>query len=154
MNGWCKQRKARFATEHIVNAAGTWAYEVGCMMGLDLPVVPMLHQYVVTDAVNELNSFPHELPIIRDPEESWYIRQERDGFIIGPYESDGKTWSIDKIPPEFGMELLPPDLDAIGPIMLKAMQRIPALGQRRHQDNGAWPYHVHTGRWPARRPCV
>jgi len=119
--------KGDIRVEHIVNAAGTWAYEVGRMLGLELPVVPMLHQYVVMDAVDELKSLSDELPIIRDPEESWYVRQEGKGFIIGPYERNGKTWSIDKVPPEFGMELLPPDLEAIEPIMLNAMQRIPAL---------------------------
>ena len=127
-NEWLVQTTSgEIRAEHIVNAAGTWAFEVGRMLGLDLPVVPILHQYVVTDAVDELQSLSDELPIIRDPEESWYVRQEGKGFIIGPYESNGKTWSIDKVPPEFGMELLPPDLDAIEPIMLNAMQRIPAL---------------------------
>src|SRR4029079_18375308 len=67
--------------EHVVNAAGTWCREVGAMLGLDLPVVPMLHQYVVTDTVAEIAeriaAGAGELPIIRDPEESWYLRQER-----------------------------------------------------------------------------
>ncbi len=120
--------KGDIRAEHIVNAAGTWTYEVGRMMGIDLPVVPMLHQYVVTDSVKEVESIDRELPIIRDPEESWYVRQEGDGFIIGSYERNGKPWSIDKVPDDFGMELLPPDLDAVEPILLKAMDRIPMLG--------------------------
>ncbi len=118
--------------EHIVNAAGTWCREIGDMMGVDLPVVPMLHQYVVTDTIPEvaelIESGAKELPIIRDPEESWYLRQERDGMIIGPYERDGTPWSIDGVPPEFGADLLPPDLDKIEDIMVKAMERVPALG--------------------------
>lgn len=117
--------------QHVVNAAGTWCREIGTMMGMDIPVVPMLHQYVVTDTVpilaKRIADQEPELPIIRDPEESWYVRQERDGFIIGPYEKDGVPWSIDGVPPEFGMELLPPDLDRISDIIEMAIIRIPAL---------------------------
>ncbi|MCP5084883.1 MAG: FAD-dependent oxidoreductase [Alphaproteobacteria bacterium] len=115
--------------EIIVNAAGTWCYEIGRMMGLDLPVVPVLHQYLVTDRIEAVAALDTELPIIRDPEESWYVRQERDGMIIGPYEKAGKIWSPDLVPPEFGMELLPPDLECIEHIVEKAMERIPVLGE-------------------------
>ena len=118
---------------HVVNAAGTWCREIGAMMGLDLPVVPMLHQYLVTAEVPEVvartAAGAPELPIIRDPEESWYVRQERDGFIVGPYEPDGRPWGVDGIPPEFGMELLPPDLDRVEPIVAMAMERVPALAR-------------------------
>ncbi len=112
--------------EHVVNAAGTWCREIGEMMGLDLPVVPMLHQYIVTDRIDAFASLDHELPMIRDPDESWYLRMERDGVIIGPYEPDGKPWAIDGVPPDFGMELLEPDLDAIADIAGLAMRRVPA----------------------------
>ena len=118
---------------HVVNAAGTWCREIGAMMGADLPVVPMLHQYLVTAGVPEVAervaAGEPELPIIRDPEESWYLRQERDGFILGPYEADGRPWGVDGVPPEFGMELLPPDLDRIEPIAALAMERVPALAR-------------------------
>ena len=118
-------------SRHVVNAAGTWCREIGAMMGVDLPVVPMLHQYLVTAGVPEVAARAAagepELPIIRDPEESWYVRQERDGFIVGPYETKGRPWGVDGIPPEFGMELLPPDLDRIEPIVARAMERVPAL---------------------------
>ena len=119
--------------EHVINAAGTWCREIGAMMGVDLPVVPMLHQYLVTAEVPEVSARiaqgEPELPIIRDPEESWYVRQERDGFIVGPYEADGRPWGVDAIAPEFGMELLPPDLDRVEPIVAMAMERVPALAQ-------------------------
>ena len=117
--------------EHVVNAAGTWCREIGTMMGLDLPVVPMLHQYVVTDTVSEIAdriaAGAKELPIIRDPEESWYLRQERDGYIVGPYEKSAQPWAVDGVPPAFGMELLPPDLDRVEHIIALAMERVPAL---------------------------
>lgn len=120
-----------FTSKHIVNAAGTWGWEVGDMMGLNIPSVPVLHQYLVTDSVPALvtrasQNLP-ELPMIRDPEESWYVRQERDGFILGPYEKKAQVWSIDGVPPEFGAELLPPDLDRVEPIIEAAMKRVPAL---------------------------
>ena len=119
--------------EHVINAAGTWCREIGAMMGVDLPVVPMLHQYLVTAEVQEVSARTAagepELPIIRDPEESWYVRQERDGFIVGPYEADGRPWGVHGIPPEFGMELLPPDLDRVEPIVAMAIERVPALAQ-------------------------
>ena len=119
--------KNDFVAEHIVMAAGTWAHEIGRMAGLDLPVVPVLHQYLVTDRIAAVAELDDELPIIRDPEESWYVRQERDGMIIGPYERDGKIWSTDSVPAEFGMELLPPDLDAVTHIVEMAMARLPVL---------------------------
>lgn len=119
--------KGDIVCDHVVNAAGTWCREIGEMMGLDLPVVPMLHQYLVTDRVAALDVFDKELPIIRDPEESWYVRQERDGFIIGPYEKKAHPWSVDGVPPEFGMELLPPELEWMEDILALSMARIPVM---------------------------
>jgi dimethylglycine dehydrogenase len=120
-------RDGTLRCEVLVNAAGTWARDVGLLMGLDLPIVPMLHQYLVTGRVAAVAALNRELPIIRDPEQSWYIRQEGTGFIIGPYEHDGQPWSIDGIPPQFGMELLPPDLGRVEGILADAMERVPAL---------------------------
>ena len=125
------------------------------MMGAELPVVPMLHQYLVTAGVPEIAeraaAGEPELPIIRDPEESWYLRQERDGFILGPYETDGRPWGVDGVPSGFGMELVPPELDRIEPIAALAMERVPALARGRRQDRRARADHVHTGREPAHR---
>ena len=116
---------------HIVNAAGTWGWEIGHMMGLNIPSVPVLHQYLVTETIpavaDRIAAGLPELPMIRDPEESWYVRQERDGLILGPYEKDAHPWSIDGVPPEFGAELMPPDLDRVEHIIMAAMARIPAL---------------------------
>ncbi|MEX0281214.1 MAG: FAD-dependent oxidoreductase [Arenibacterium sp.] len=118
-------------TVHVVNAAGTWGWEIGHMMGLNIPSVPVLHQYLVTDTVdavaNRIAKGLPELPIIRDPEESWYVRQERDGLILGPYEKHAQVWSVDGVPPEFGADLMPPDLDRVEHIITAAMARIPAL---------------------------
>ena len=120
-------RNGTIHCEVVINAAGTWAREIGAMMGLDLPIVPMLHQYLVTDRIEAVAALNRELPIIRDPEQSWYLRQEGMGFIVGPYEREGQTWSIDGIPTQFGMELLPADLGRVEKILDDAMARVPAL---------------------------
>ena len=125
--------KATYRAHHVVNAAGTWGFEIGRMMGVNVPSVPVLHQYLVTDTVGavtgrQAEGLP-ELPIIRDPEESWYVRQERDGLILGPYEKDAQVWSVDGVPPEFGAELMPPDLDRVEHIIEAAMARIPVLAE-------------------------
>jgi len=118
-------------TQHIVNAAGTWGFEVGQMMGMNVPSVPVLHQYLVTDTIADVvqraNTGEPELPIIRDPEQSWYVRQEGHGLILGPYEKDAQVWSADGVPENFGAELLPADLDRVEPIIEAAMKRIPAI---------------------------
>ena len=123
--------KSTIRARHLVNAAGTWGWEIGHMMGLNIPSVPVLHQYLVTDTVpvvaDRIKQGLPELPMIRDPEESWYVRQERDGLILGPYEKDAQPWSIDGCPPEFGADLMPPDLDRVEHIIMAAMERIPAL---------------------------
>jgi len=129
---WIVETKAgTLSALHIVNAAGTWGFEVGRMMGVNVPSVPVLHQYLVTDTVPEIaarqKAGAPELPIIRDPEESWYCRQERDGFILGPYEKQAHVWSVDGVPPEFGAELMAPDLDRVEHIIEWAMARVPAL---------------------------
>lgn len=120
-------RNGTIHCEVVINAAGTWAREIGAMMGLDLPIVPMLHQYLVTDRIEAVASLDRELPIIRDPEQSWYLRQEGMGFIVGPYEREGEPWSVDGVPKEFGMELLPADLVRVEKILDDAMARVPAL---------------------------
>ena len=125
--------KGTVTADHIVNAAGTWGWEIGRMMGLEIPSVPVLHQYLVTDTIPDVAEWQAanlpELPIIRDPEESWYVRQERDGLILGPYETEAQVWAVDGVPPEFGADLMPPDLDRVEHIIGAAMARIPALGR-------------------------
>lgn len=116
--------------EHIVIAAGFWSNEVGRMLGLDLPIVPMLHQYLVTEDSPEVKAFaPDAIPLLRYHDRQWYVRRERDGLILGAYESDPHPWSLDGVPPAFGMELLPAELDRIEPIILDAVERIPLLGE-------------------------
>ena len=131
--GWLVETdRETIRARHVVNAAGTWGFEVGAMMGVNVPSVPVLHQYLVTDAIPgvaaRMAAGAQELPIIRDPDESWYVRQERDGLILGPYEKDAQVWSADGVPAEFGADLMPADLDRVEGIIEAAMARIPALG--------------------------
>jgi len=120
--------------EHVVNAAGTWARRIGQMAGLDLPIVPMEHQYLVTEAIPEVEALTPdliggELPILRDVDISFYLRQERGGLLLGPYERPARAWGVDGVPDDFAMELLPPDLDRLQPIIERAIARVPALGR-------------------------
>ncbi len=115
--------------EILVNAGGLWGREVGALSGLQVPMVPMQHHYLVTRSVPELADLDRSLPLFRDGEESFYLRQERDGLIVGPYESRPATWAASGTPSDFGMELLPPELDRIGDTLELAMARVPAIAR-------------------------
>ena len=109
----------------IMNAAGFRAPEVAAMVGHTIPISSMEHQYLVTEEIPELVARDDEIPMIRDPDTSYYLRQERKGVIIGPYEHDGVPWALDGVAPEFGQELLAPDLDRIADYVADAMERVP-----------------------------
>ncbi|GAB1298442.1 Dimethylglycine dehydrogenase, mitochondrial [Apodemus speciosus] len=116
----------------IVNAAGFWAREVGKMIGLEHPLIPVQHQYVVTSTIPEVKALKRELPVLRDLEGSYYLRQERDGLLFGPYESQEKmklqaSWVAHGVPPGFGKELFESDLDRIADHLEAAMEMIPVL---------------------------
>ena len=116
--------------EHLVIAAGIWAHELGALIGLDLPIVPMLHQYVVTEDHPTVASFEVDtLPFVRHHDQQWYVRREGDGLILGAYESTPHPWSVDGVAPGFGMELLPADLDRIEHLIVAAIEQVPVLGE-------------------------
>uniref|UniRef100_A0AAY4E043 Dimethylglycine dehydrogenase n=1 Tax=Denticeps clupeoides TaxID=299321 RepID=A0AAY4E043_9TELE len=119
-------------TNRIVNASGFWAREVGKMIGFEHPTIPVHHQYVVTATVPEVKALKRELPVIRDLEGSYYLRQERDGLLFGPYEKEHKmklqdSWVTDGVPPGFGKELFESDLDRIMDHVEMAMEMVPVL---------------------------
>jgi dimethylglycine dehydrogenase len=118
-----------FLAEIVVNAAGTWAREIGRMAGLDLPIVPMEHQYLVTDAIPEVTALGRELPLLREVDVSYYLRQEADGLLLGPYERAAKPFGVGGIPPSFGADLLPPDPERLRSIIEAAMTRVPPLAR-------------------------
>lgn len=111
----------------VVNAAGQWARHVGRMVGVDLPIVPLEHQYVVTGPLTELRDLRAELPVLRDPESSFYVRQEGPGLLVGPFERNPRPWALDGVPAAFNGRLLPPDVDRIADVLIAAGRRIPAF---------------------------
>ena len=120
--------KGTITCEHLVNAAGLWAREVGAMAGVYLPLLPMAHQYLVTDDIPEIvarggREFPH----VMDPGGESYLRQEGRGFCIGFYEKPCEGWSIDGTPWTWGQELLPDAYDKIADSVEFAYKRFPAL---------------------------
>src|SRR6266436_1013518 len=113
--------------EHVVNAGGLWAREVGRMVGIELPVLAMEHQYLITGDMPELAGKKEQLHAI-DFEGEIYIRQERGGMLMGTYERAGVPWSEVTTPWDFGQDLLPNDLERIAPSLEVGFAHFPALG--------------------------
>jgi dimethylglycine dehydrogenase len=113
--------------EHVVNAAGLWAREVGRMVGLELPVLAMEHQYLITGDMPELVGKKEQMHCI-DFEGEIYVRQERGGMLMGTYERAGVPWSEARTPWDFGQDLLPNDLERIAPSLEVGFEHFPALG--------------------------
>ena len=120
--------KGNIVCEHVVNAAGSFAQQVGAMVRLKVPIVNMVHQYIVTENLPEIEALEKEPPVIRDPRASCYYRQEQQGLLVGPYEMENaEGWGLDGIDWRFDMELLPPDLDRLETSLEWTMKRIPVF---------------------------
>jgi dimethylglycine dehydrogenase len=118
--------KGNVRAEHVVNAAGLWAREVGRMVGLELPVLAMEHQYLITGDMPELAGQKEQLHAI-DFEGEIYLRQERGGMLMGTYERAGVPWSPVQTPWDFGQDLLPNDLERIAPSLAVGFEHFPSL---------------------------
>ena len=114
-------------TEVVVNAGGLWARELGRMVGVELPLLPMEHQYVITEELPEIVDHGTEIAVTIDYEGGVYTRQEGNGLLVGTYEKAGRPWSVDTTPTDFGMRLLTPDLERFADRIEVAQQRMPAL---------------------------
>jgi dimethylglycine dehydrogenase len=115
--------------EMLVNAGGLWAREVGLLAGLVLPVQPMEHHYLITEAIPEIEAHGKEVAVTVDYEGNAYTRQEHKGILLGTYEPHCVPWSVAGTPRDFGHELLVPDLDRFADRLEIAFERMPALGR-------------------------
>lgn len=123
--------KGEIFAEHVVNAAGLWAREVGRMVGLELPVLAMEHMYLITEDMPEVIDFNRttgkELMHCVDFDGEIYIRQERNGMLMGTYEKDCRPWSPIETPWSFGHELLAEDLERITNELEVGFRHFPAF---------------------------
>jgi dimethylglycine dehydrogenase len=127
-DGWrVETDRGTIACEVVVDAAGMWARQVAALAGVRLPIVPLQHHYVVTGTVPELAGARGELPVLRDPEASFYIRQEGQALLVGPFEPGALTWALEGVPIGFEGRLLPGNLDQIEGVLRLAAKRVPAL---------------------------
>jgi dimethylglycine dehydrogenase len=117
--------------EHVVNAGGLWAREVGRMVGIELPVLAMEHMYLVTDEIPEIGEYNRstgkDIAHVIDFGAECYLRQEGKGIVLGAYEKACVPWSPKTTPWSFGQELLQPDLDRIAPSLEVAFRHFPRL---------------------------
>ncbi len=128
--------KGDIRCEIVINAAGYYAREVGKWFGRDLPMMVMSHQYMLFDTVPELEKWTsqvgHKLPLLRDVDSSYYLRQEKNGFNLGPYEGNCKAHWVtkdDPFPDDFSFQLFPDDLERLEWHINDAMARVPLLGK-------------------------
>ncbi|MEM8555037.1 MAG: FAD-dependent oxidoreductase [Pseudomonadota bacterium] len=119
--------KGTIRAEHIVNAGGLWAKQLGRMAGIELPVSPLLHHYLITDAVPEIAAMETPLPMVVDPDGFTYSRQDQQGMLLGIYEINHKHWAMDGAPWDYGMELFQEDVDRIENELIAGFARFPVL---------------------------
>lgn len=115
--------------EFVVNAAGLWGREVGRMAGVELPLMPVEHHYLVTESIPLIENLGFELPQINDNETGCYARQEGIGLLLGAYENKMRHWAKDGTPPDFGHELLPDDLSCMEWNFEKSVEIMPCLAE-------------------------
>lgn len=127
-DGWeVVTEKGTIHTEHVVNAAGLWAKQVGRMAGIELPVSPLNHHYLISDTIPELEQLDFEVPMTVDLEGFTYMRQDQKGILLGIYEIDHDHWNMDGAPWDYGFELQQEDLDRIEKELILGFERYPAL---------------------------
>ena len=128
--------------EHVVNAGGLWARRVGHMVGVDLPLTPMQHHYLITEDLPELLARKDEMPCVTDLEGFTYLQQERKGVLLGVYERNPKHWKPEGAEWDFGMDLIPEEIERISPELLIGFARFPSLERAgiRRWVNGAFTF--------------
>ena len=145
----CKtpEEKGQIRCEHVITASGNYALETARKVGLQIPAIPVEHQYIVTDVDPKLQAYratgATELPVLREPDSSWYLREERGGWILGPYEYKGApACFVDGVPDSFERDLFPGDLDRLMPHVEACMHRVPSFADAGIKDivNGPISY--------------
>ncbi len=134
--------KGTIIAEHVVNAGGLWAKQCGRMVGLELPVSPLSHHYLLTESIPEVAALDFEVPMTVDLEGFTYMRQDQKGILIGIYEINHQHWMMDGAPWDYGIELLQEDIDRIENELTMAFQRYPCLNEVgiRNWVNGAFTF--------------
>jgi len=118
--------KGKIKTEIVLNAAGIWAPEIGRMVGVSIPIIPMEHQYITTKPIEGVR---RGMPTMRDPDLLVYFREEVGGLIMGGYEHDPIPWALDGIPRDFTKKLLKSNYEHFEPLSSLAMKRVPSIGK-------------------------
>jgi dimethylglycine dehydrogenase len=125
--------KGEIVCEHVISASGNFARRTGRMVGLNVPVIPVQHQYIVTEAhpviqARKAQGLP-EMGVLRESDSSWYMREEAGGLLLGPYEIGAPACYVDGPSPDSEYELFQEDLDRLGPYIETAIARVPAFGE-------------------------
>ena len=128
--------------EHVINAAGLWAKQVGRMVGLELPLSPLEHHYLVTDTIPEVAALDFEVPMMVDLEGFTYMRQDQKGVLVGIYEINHQHWNIDGAPWDYGFDLIQENTDRIADALEMAFTRYPVLQEVgiKNWVNGAFTF--------------
>ncbi|MDD9977035.1 MAG: FAD-dependent oxidoreductase [Boseongicola sp.] len=127
-DGWIvKTDKGDITCEHVVNAGGLWAKQVGRMAGIELPVSPLKHHYLITDTIPEVEAADFEMPMTVDLEGFTYMRQDQNGVLVGIYEIEHEHWAMDGAPWNYGEELFQEQLDRIENELMLGFSRYPAI---------------------------
>ena len=134
--------KGTVHAEHVVNAGGLWAKRIGRMVGIDLPVAPLQHHYLVTETIPEIAALDFEVPMTVDLEGFTYMRQDQKGVLVGIYEVNHSHWAIDGAPWDYGIELFQEDTDRIADELVMAYERYPCLQEVgvKNWVNGAFTF--------------
>ena len=115
-------------TQCVINAAGEWAPRIGEMVGVNIPMVPLMHQYLTTKPIPG-HELPRNTPVVRDPDNLFYAREDVGAFLIGGFETNPKAWSVEGVPWTFTQELLSSEWDLFDPVLEGAIKRIPILAE-------------------------